>query len=193
VLRRAQVGFTIIELMVTLLVLAVLVGLAVPSFSDLIEKSRLRGATDDLVNMLNTARTSAVKQERNIDVALGGSATAWCAGASSAPDPGSPGDQVPAATKCDCTTANACKVGGLPTTLSSDTYSGVTLSDVTAEFTFDSKLGTLATVLDPGSTFTATSFNVISKTGKYTATISVSPLGETLVCASPFVSGYPSC
>jgi len=182
--------------MVSLAVAAVLVGLAVPSFRDLIDKSRLRGATDDIVNMLNTARANAVKQERDIDVSLGGTVTAWCAGANSAADPTSPGEAVLAATKCDCTTANVCNVGGLPTVLSSTDYSGVSLSAVTAEVTFDKKLGTVATALDPGSAFTATTFNVISKTGKYKTTISVSPLGQTYVCVpspSPFVAGYPSC
>jgi prepilin-type N-terminal cleavage/methylation domain-containing protein len=192
--RKHYRGFTIIELMVSLLVFAVLVALAAPSFRDLMIKSRLRGATDDIVNMLNTARTNAVKQERNISVALGGTTAAWCAGANSAADPSNPGEAVPAATKCDCTAANACKVGGYPTVISSSSYADVSVSDVTAEFVFDSKLGTLVTSLDPGSTFSATSINVSS--GKFATTVTVSPLGQTHVCvpaSKPFVSGYPSC
>jgi prepilin-type N-terminal cleavage/methylation domain-containing protein len=50
--QRRQSGFTIIELMVSLTVAAVLVAMAAPSFRDVIDKSKLRGATDDLLEEL---------------------------------------------------------------------------------------------------------------------------------------------
>ena len=94
---KPQSGFTLIELMVTLTVAAILMALAAPTFSDLLEKSRLRGATDDIVNLLNTSRSSAVKLARQINVSVSGT-TSWCAGAIGEPGPASIGAAATPAT-----------------------------------------------------------------------------------------------
>lgn len=65
--RKAR-GFTLVELMVTLLVLAVLLGLAVPSFRDAALSSRLTGYANDLVASVQVARSEAIK--RNASVTL---------------------------------------------------------------------------------------------------------------------------
>jgi type IV fimbrial biogenesis protein FimT len=65
--REAR-GFTLVELMVTLLVLAVLLGLAVPSFRDAALSSRLTGYANDLVASVQVARSEAIK--RNASVTL---------------------------------------------------------------------------------------------------------------------------
>ncbi len=61
--RRVAVarGFTIVELMITLAVAAVLLVIAVPSFRSIMLSSRLDTAANDLVASLNTARMEAVK------------------------------------------------------------------------------------------------------------------------------------
>lgn len=61
-----QNGVTLIELMVTLAILAVLVGLAAPGMTDLIRDARLSSQTDALVSALNLARLEAVKQRRDV-------------------------------------------------------------------------------------------------------------------------------
>ena len=60
-LSKRQSGFTMIELMVTLLVLVILAMIAAPSFVTMMEKSRLKGATDDVVSLISNARLEAVK------------------------------------------------------------------------------------------------------------------------------------
>jgi len=54
-------GFTIIELMVTVAIGAVLVAVAIPSFDPFIKKSRMTAATNELVSALHIARNEAIK------------------------------------------------------------------------------------------------------------------------------------
>ena len=73
-----QLGFTLVELMVTLVVLAVLLGIAVPSFTDVTLGSKLRAQANDLAAGAALARSEAVK--RNQPVTLCASADgATCA------------------------------------------------------------------------------------------------------------------
>ncbi len=60
--RPKQSGLTIIELMITLVVAAVLISLAVPNFRLLIQNNRITGATNDFLAVLNLARAEAVKR-----------------------------------------------------------------------------------------------------------------------------------
>src|SRR6185437_11852072 len=55
--RRSLEGFTIIELMVTLVVGAVLLGIAVPSFRGYVQDGRLSNESYTLVYSLNLARS----------------------------------------------------------------------------------------------------------------------------------------
>lgn len=60
--HRSASGFTLIELMVTVAVLAVIVGLATPSFRSLLEAQRMRAAAFDLMADLTLARSEALKR-----------------------------------------------------------------------------------------------------------------------------------
>jgi type IV fimbrial biogenesis protein FimT len=61
-------GFTIIELMITLLVGAILLGIAVPSFRNFVLDSRLTTEANSLVYSLNLARSEAVKRDGTVEV-----------------------------------------------------------------------------------------------------------------------------
>lgn len=75
-MRRGR-GFTIIELMITLVVLGFLAALAVPSFSQMIARNNLSAASNDLVVALLTARSEAVKRECQVTVTSGSWADGW--------------------------------------------------------------------------------------------------------------------
>jgi type IV fimbrial biogenesis protein FimT len=69
-------GFTLIELMVTVMVAAIMLGIGIPSFRSFIAGQKVKTASYDLVSSLMLARSEAVK--RNTAVTLtAGSATAW--------------------------------------------------------------------------------------------------------------------
>jgi len=55
-------GFTLVELMIALAVLAVVVTVAVPSFTSLLERNRLTSTTNQLLGFINGARVEAIKR-----------------------------------------------------------------------------------------------------------------------------------
>ncbi|KGG84278.1 GspH/FimT family pseudopilin [Comamonas thiooxydans] len=61
-------GFTAIELMVTVAILAVLAGLAAPSFNPIIERWRVRQVSEELQSTLYFARSEAVKRGGGIAI-----------------------------------------------------------------------------------------------------------------------------
>jgi type IV fimbrial biogenesis protein FimT len=61
-------GFTLLELMVTIAVLAILATIGVPSFQGLIQSNRVTTQTNELVTALNFARTEAIKRGRSVQL-----------------------------------------------------------------------------------------------------------------------------
>jgi type IV fimbrial biogenesis protein FimT len=63
---RASHGFTAIELMVVVAIIAILAALAGPSFTPLIERWRVRDAAETLTSSLYYARSEAIKRGGNV-------------------------------------------------------------------------------------------------------------------------------
>ncbi|SEB14181.1 GspH/FimT family pseudopilin [Variovorax sp. YR216] len=73
--RRHVTGFTLIELITTVVVLAVLVGVALPSFRSFVINQRLRNASFDMMASLTLARSEAITRARTVSFTKG--STSW--------------------------------------------------------------------------------------------------------------------
>lgn len=63
---KKQLGFTLIELMVSLLVMAVLVSIAAPGMGSLVESNSLKAQTGDILGDLRFARSEAITHMKPI-------------------------------------------------------------------------------------------------------------------------------
>lgn len=65
---QGQGGFTLIELMVTIAVLAIVVTIAAPSFTTMINNNRSVALGEELATALNYARSEAVKRGASVSI-----------------------------------------------------------------------------------------------------------------------------
>lgn len=79
-MARGDKGFTLIELMITLAVAAVLLSLAAPSFRQFLINTQLEGGVSKLVGSINLARTAAVTRNQTVSMVRSGAdwAEGWC-------------------------------------------------------------------------------------------------------------------
>ncbi|WP_372015317.1 GspH/FimT family pseudopilin [Pseudoxanthomonas sp. 10H] len=76
-----QRGFTLVELMVTVAVLAILVGLATPSFTSVINSNRLTSQANEFMADLQLARSEAVRRNRTVRLCRSADGATCAAGA----------------------------------------------------------------------------------------------------------------
>lgn len=182
--RNRPGGFTLVELMVAVAVLAILVGFALPSFRDFAERSWLRGVADSVTQVIGTARTEAIKRNELVRVEFkqpaGGG---FCVGAATV--------ATTSAAGCDCSSA-ACPVGEFPANMDeieSLTLIGTPAFGSDAAFVVDPATGMLSDIADAGSVEFA------SPRG-YGVRLSINPMGRTSLCTpsgSRALSGVDPC
>lgn len=105
--RRAR-GFTLIELMVAVIILAILLAFAIPSFIDARQRTAVRGSAEQVASFWADARFEALRRNQPLKVTMQSNAGGdICLGVSV---PTSAADN----TACNCFTAGACNVATYP-------------------------------------------------------------------------------
>ena len=183
-------GFTVIELLIAVAVLAILMSLALPSYRTIIEKRQVTSGAEQFTAFLSAAQSESVKRNQFVAVNYNWNGGAWCLGMTAGDD-----DSV----DCDCTTASSCSLDGTEKVLSAAGLDKTNILD-SATVGGEDTDGTI--VFDPvrgllvdGET---AEFRLISPDqNMYALNIDMRPTGRLQICSSArgdkSVPGYSDC
>ena len=76
-LSMPHAGFTLVELMVTLAIAAILLAVGMPSFSGIIKNQEIQAAARDFLAALNLARSEAIRRNTRVDLIPAQDGTDW--------------------------------------------------------------------------------------------------------------------
>jgi len=157
VMTKQSSGFSLVELMVVVTVIAVLMALVAPSYQKMIERNRLKEATQGFKSDVQLARMEAIKRSRDtIFHRTAGDDGDWCYGISTV--------------ACDCEQADDTAIDFCDVKrISGASFPVVSLATGSTSV-FDSRRGTSAQL---SSVFT---------TRHYAAQVAVSVGGRVVVC-----------
>ena len=165
-------GFTLVELLVTVSVVALLAGLAVPAMGRFIDNARLRGAAESLAQELRQARNRALTSQQTIYFSFFRSAAKnWCYGWS---------DRAACDCQVDGSQPDAClSSAGVDSDMHrqlSSSYPSITLGSPAKSSTFTLQFAAIRGAASAGSIRLANNAGEVH--------VIISPLGRVRTCAS---------
>ncbi|MBT8060916.1 MAG: GspH/FimT family pseudopilin [Gammaproteobacteria bacterium] len=188
-------GFTVIELMIAIAVLAIVTSLALPSYRTIIEKRQVTSGAEQIKAFMSAAQLESVRRNQPVSVNYEWNGGSWCMGMRTA--------EAVADADCDCTISDptnndACAIDGALRVVN---YGDVTYPEALQS---SSSLGGADDnlVFDPvrGLILNAETANMelISDDATYALDVQVLPTGRMNVCndtvaASSSVPRFESC
>ena len=182
-----QSGFTIIELMMSLVLLAIGTALSLPSYREMMEKRQLTHGAEQIMAFVNSAQSEAIKQNQIVTVSYVRTGDAnWCVGA------------IVGAAACDCretvvTETDYCAIDSALRILNNANVGNTNLvKSMTGDgaYSFDPVRGIFTDLND--SLVVAMSSN----SEDYKLDLTVSNTGQAILCSNDVdhsVPGYKVC
>lgn len=161
--RSGQLGFTLVELLITITIVGILAAIGIPSFQQTMDKKRLVGAADNLLADMRYAQSESVKRDVTIVVTFTDGAN-W--------------------SYVFNTSAGTTK------TTSGNDYKGTSIEVTTTGklLSFDPKRGNLSEAPANASVLVTITSAFGSKLG-----LKVDPLSRMHICTLTGTGGYPAC
>ena len=185
--RSSQQGFTLVEVMMSVVLLAIGVALALPSYRDMVEKRQITNGAEQLASFINTAQGVAMKTNEVVTISYSKTdKDDWCVGA------------ISGTTACDCTeidntAGDYCQIASQPFVLNAGHTGNLELMHgMTGDgaYAFDPIRG-LFMDLDDSLTV-----EMRSPSEDFRLNLQVSSTGRVLLCSddsSHDVPGYAVC
>jgi prepilin-type N-terminal cleavage/methylation domain-containing protein len=187
-------GFTVIEMMIAVGVLAIITALALPSYRAIIEKRKVTSAAEQAMAFLSSAQLEAVKRNEIVAVHFGtyeeDGDSYWCLGMTNQAD-------------CDCRPAvGTCSIGGAVRSFQSDILNyrtGASSIDATAtQFAGEDNILRFDPVRGLTLNSETAQLALISPDqAMYALNVELSPTGRVKICTSArgslAVPGFEPC
>lgn len=182
---RVPKGFTLVEMMVAIAILAILATMAAPSFNSFFDRYRVKRAADTVSAFLINTKSEAIKRNATVRAVFqsAGSGATWCVG-------------MTTDASCDCTVANSCQFkladgtpDGADRLVRGSDFKDVTLTSPAdgAMFSFKPLRGTVET---------SNNAQVQSANGLQVRVVVKNTTGRIRLCSPSGVGnigGYPAC
>lgn len=164
-------GFTLVEMVIVVAILAILLTMAAPSFNSFFDKYRVKRAAETVSAFLVNAKSEAIKRNKNVNAVVTGGGSTWCIG-------------MTESSTCDCSTA-ACKIDGVDRAVYSTAFKGVELDEPDSGhvFGFEPQRGKVTGI----ETMELESANGVE------VHVKVGTVGRIRICVPGGGQGYPSC
>jgi type IV fimbrial biogenesis protein FimT len=185
---RRQRGFTLIEVMMSVVLLAIGAALAIPSYRDMVEKRQLTNAAEQLAAFVNSTQTIASRTNEVITVSYRRrGADEWCVGATM-------GVSACNCEQTDSTATDYCEIESRPFVLNQSISTGAELmQEISAQrssYSFDPVRGIFTNMDD------YVTMKMHSNSRDYKLNLMVNATGRVILCSedeSHSVPGYDVC
>ena len=172
-------GFTLIELMIAIGVVAIITSLALPSYRTIIEKRQVTSGAEQLAAFLSSAQMESVKRSDNISVSYSRTdVDTWCIG------------MVQGTTVCDCTVTDptatdACVVDSQLRVVDDSNFNFPGIMDAMdgdGDFVFDPARGLIYD--DSGfAAFNEAELELLSEDSTYALNAQITRTGRVKICS----------